>query len=211
MKKLSLLFVLLIALFAVYSCNKPSGTHYTIDADLISKFEFQPGSYWVYTDSLTSVVDSFYVKVPPNSYSENNNGVTVDYIGIGIYDMNVSNLWFLGLSTNYLNLTWSSCEGCAVDTIVQYPVLISYPFLPGTQTAKYYGTWISYIDTIMSVFVINGNSFYNVAHVIIPNSRDKTFDDFYLNDSVGIIKMRLRSPEFSQQRIWELQRWHIVK
>ena len=59
MKKLGLLLICLIVMTSM-SCHKKKIPHYPLSAALKAAFGYKIGSYWVYRDSVSGEIDSFY-------------------------------------------------------------------------------------------------------------------------------------------------------
>jgi hypothetical protein len=99
---------------------------------------------------------------------------------------------------------------------IQYRPLFRYPYVFGSQESRYDTASLTQID---SALIINGQPYYNVAHVYHSSNADSTEgtnitklqDVFYLNDSVGLIEMTLNHPYHSINRDWKLLRCNIVK
>ena len=96
---------------------------------------------------------------------------------------------------------------------INYP-----PFIVG-GTYNTDGLDLGYITDINLSLTLNGQTYYNVAetnHTTTNHTTDSTSsyyynDWFYINDSVGIVKMRLHHVFDSVNLVWELQRYNIVK
>ena len=55
------LLLLLCGLLFVGACKKPGDGKTHPNPQLLAHFNFQPGSYWIYYDSVTGLEDSMYV------------------------------------------------------------------------------------------------------------------------------------------------------
>jgi hypothetical protein len=184
----------LLATVAVYSCTKTPYTH--INADIKAKFNYQPGSYWVYVDSLSGATDSFAVVsnklLPSDALTE------AVFINVARYNFDVVNdtsLLRCVLSQNYLRTY-------ALETVVPYPFHTG--LLPaGGEVLE---TGLTYI--------INGHTFTGVARIAkTVKTADVYADTFYMNADAGIIKLvesRL-SNSIVTTKILELQRWNILR
>jgi hypothetical protein len=76
--------LLLIAFCSLLACRKNNVPHYPINAALKVAFSFKPGTYWIYQDSLSGEIDSFYVEnMVSGTYSNTSPEFTFD--GIGVY------------------------------------------------------------------------------------------------------------------------------
>ena len=188
---------------------------YKVDPALKATFSYQPGTYWIYKDSLSGRTDSFYVT--NNLFTSTTaDDITIDQIGIVICeknivpivppDLNDSSLWTVILENNQISVLWNY-------TKIELPeacVLANYPFslgiLPHSANTN--------VTNIFSSFSVGSNTYTNVEEANCYDSISPQVDHnnwFYLCSDVGIIKMRLNYPQVPINRIWELQRWHIVK
>ena len=61
-------FLLLLTLVVLSSCKKKINYHY-VNGQLLSAFNFKPGTYWIYIDSVTGREDSFVVTNYGDYYS----------------------------------------------------------------------------------------------------------------------------------------------
>jgi len=195
---------LCICITGMYSCKKNNPVpHRIIDADLKGAFDFQPGTYWIFKDSLTGQIDSFYVRGTSMANNTSNNpSYTYDEMDIDIKEVNESPIgadtarWGIDLEQNKIYLSdWY------IDNFADYDPIV-YPFTSGTQTSAVYNQSIILLNTVTSGI----NSFNNVA---IINFTGGLNDYFYLNADVGFVKIVLN--QRGANRVWELQRWNIVK
>jgi len=197
--------VLCICIMGMYSCKKNNPIpHKIIDAHLKGAFDFQPGTYWIFKDSLTGQVDSFYVRNNWNSiYTNASPSYTYDGITVDIKEVNELPIgsdtarWGIGLAQNQL-----AFSDYYKDDFFNYDAII-YPFTSGIQPYDVYPESI----ILMSSFSINNSTiFNNVAEICYSGGVN---DFFYLNSDVGLIKIVLNQRDAI--RVWELQRWNIVK
>jgi hypothetical protein len=206
-------------LAALIGCQKASDNNVTISANLKKAFSFQPGTYWIYRDSLSGMIDSFYVTDNTSSTTQVGNSnyiptktIYTDHIYIGISQMNIAPLpsnsvihkWEFHLYENNFSVYW-------LDTFGSYGHYYGDPLtsLPFPDTALVYKS-----------YTLNGNSFKNVAvaykgaHWAIDTVY--SFDDYlYVCPNVGLIKLRMshyhdNMPKIdSYFRVWELQRYKV--
>ncbi len=186
----------------LYACKKKLPNK-PIDADLKAAFSFKPGTYWIFKDAISGQIDSFYVR---RTYTFNqtsgNPSYTFDEINIDITEMNLhpagsdTALWRIGLIQNILNLS-----DYYLDNFVNFDDIL-YPFISGPQSSAVYAESIN----LISSFNIGNNNFNNVADIHFSIGLS---DDFYLNSDIGFIKIILQ--QRGANRVWELQRWKIVK
>ncbi len=221
----NILLSVAIILLLLNACKKPNITHYTINADLKAAFNYQVGTYWIYRDSIGGGIDSFYVTKNQSGTSSvldhNGDGYTNEGIAVYISEQNISpgladtanEYWEYHYQSSMFNMNYFSLN----KTLVQLFPLIDYPFqstlsgsgAPGAPPYPQNGNVIS----ISNSYTLNGNTFTNVAVVNhIANAPALQYNDvFYISQSAGIFKMRLNHPLDSVYRVWELQRWKIVK
>lgn len=235
--KRKLLSIAFLTGIVFFGCNKPTKvTNHPINADLKAAFNYQKGSYWVYRDSISGMIDSFYVT--------NNNSQTVheagrdfayEEIDIHISELNIAPLPVIPFLQNWqFNYYESSIEAFFTDSNIytnkiEYGTLVNYPFknvIVGTN----YGTGIAYgssakdtVTNIFSSYLVFGQSFSNIAEVNhtadlsvkvnSPKLNPYSYNDwFYISADAGIIKMRLyHSADTVYKRVWEIQRWKIIK
>jgi hypothetical protein len=214
-------YFILLVIIALFGCKKKEN-HQTIDADIIANFNYKPGTYWIYKDSLSGREDSFYVTSNTGTQSINNNDTWIDDIGIFISEKstNSSSLdsakWVIGLYSNYLSLQWQVIKNNKTIDEITYPVFITYPFVKGPPTSKQGGGMIGFanVANIFPNYAQNGQNYYNVAQLnqYYTLITAKNYNDwFYINESIGIIKMSLDHPNDTIKRVWEIERWKIVK
>jgi len=197
--------VLCICITGMYSCKKNSSIpHKIIDADLKGAFDFQPGTYWIFKDSLTGQVDSFYVRNNWSSvYTNASPSFTYDAI---IVDIKEVNEYPFGLDTSMWEITMDQSEVGFSDWYGSYYLNLdptTYPFTSGIQPYAVYPHTVNLFNSFSS----NGSTFNNIAEIHFTS----TIDDYlYIDNNVCFIKMILNQPGISE-RIWEIQRWNIVK
>lgn len=223
-----ILFLACLAL-GFSNCKKKSLPVVNMDTDSLVKvhFNFQPGTYWIYRDSATKRIDSFYVV--SNNYSKQGNPTEVlNYHLLTIAD--VTEDTSSASIADSAKWVWDF-EGSKViadyyyyyDSInnkwlndVGYNPLFNYGFVLGNMNGEYNFALVTQIDSADS---INHAVYYKVAHIHQFLDADSTakfgitkIDDwFYINDSVGIVKMDLYHPYHSVNRKWQLLRCNIVK
>ena len=204
----------------VVGCNKKdSQQHITIDADIVANFGYKVGSYWIYKDSLSGQVDSFYVYQYGGGVLDNN-GTLIDDIGVYIGQQKISGAgttdtieWALGLRSNYISLRWTLTRfGQTVDRIA-FPIFISYPFSLGHPSDNRGGISGGNVTEILPTYLLNGNSYDSVAVLTYSGNVNgyPINDTYYINAKIGVVKMSLNHVNGSVLRVWELQRWNIVK
>ena len=99
--KYTLIILAFVGTISTYSCRKKTPVHYTIDSFLLKNFDFKPGTYWVFKDSLSSDEDSFTVdsrtffsqKIGDNQYIDGINTDVFQY-----YKSNLVGRWYATIS-----------------------------------------------------------------------------------------------------------------
>jgi len=217
----NVIFLTVLAASVLNACHKPSQPHYTINASLKAAFDFQPGTYWIYKDSISGEVDSFAVQTSESGTSTNSSGgYSMDQIFIYIQE------YFPSSGTSDYKEWEYSFFGDEIDllyygsniTETNYAPFINFPFqnpLTYETYAHEVGNIIdsSYVDNIYDSYSLLGNTFLNVAvvnHALIYLTAINYSDVFYICPNIGIIKMKLNHRLDSINRVWELQRWNVV-
>lgn len=220
MKKFLGILIIVIAI-AVLSCNKKdSQQHITIDSDIIANFDYKVGSYWIYKDSISGQVDSFYVYQNNGIGSIDDNGTLVDGIGIYLNQEKISGpgvadtiKWVFDLESNFIALGLTLTRFGQIVDQISFPVFISYPFSLGHPSGNHKGISGGNVTEILSKYLLNGNSYDSVA-VLIYNGNVNGYpinDTYFINDKIGIVKMSLNHINGSVMRVWELQYSNVIK
>lgn len=210
---------------AFAACKKSGSTTIVpVDAGLKSQFNFKPGSYWVYRDSVSGETDSAYVTgSTENYYSEGcvlrANMPKYENLSVLLQVQHSSssdterwtftmkqNKFYLGLYSNtdrvesalFFNLfTWPLAIGN-----VSYSGCVRYPDSGG-------------VDVLIPEVSLGGQSYMNAArssHSPLYNDQSQQYADyFYVNPDAGLIKVVFTHPADSVHRVLELQRYHIVR
>ena len=223
MKKYFSLFLVFAAILLLINACKKQGSglpHKTIDADLKTAFDYLPGTYWIYRDSITGRVDSFAVR----SNTFNTGNVSGNYIidGIAIYiaeynggSIADTSLWIMSLSTNCINLIWD--QNLAGQQYFDFDPAFNYPFSVGSLSTVGGNLGSDNSDGTINVFpsfTLLNNSFNEVAETYHSYKYVNTidyYDVFYASADVGLVKMAINDYYNKINKVWEIQRWHIVK
>lgn len=203
------LLTLLVPLLFFTACKKKEFVSYLLPETKAS-FSFKSGSYWIYRDSISGRLDScyfekkeFYIS-PASPTHEAYENLRISLIQKPI-DLTVTekinwNLWFMmrGLSIQYEKQFTSK------DSIGHFGMATLYPIPEDTvsyDNVDYYQ---------IPSFVLGGNVFSNVG-VVAPEGINGT--RFYINASVGVIKMRIYNGigDDKINEVWELQRWNVIR
>ena len=211
---------LAILLSGCNGCSKK--TNYAVHSDLKSAFNFKPGTYWIYQDSLGGSIDSFVVTanefIPSHTYGS----FTEDEYLIPIADYKLgpiygddSTAWQMSLTVNTLDLILNSFIG-GNQARVSYAPFLTFPFTVGaiSSISDAQGIDSGKVTQVFPTYTLNGQTYNNVAEVYHKqtNFTGKLANNwFYINSDIGIIKMRVNYQVDSLYRVWELQRCNIVK
>ena len=65
----------------LFGCTRSKSVNTPVNSDLIASFNYKPGTYWIYRDSISGEIDSFFVRsnTAETSYL---NGNSIDNIQI---------------------------------------------------------------------------------------------------------------------------------
>ncbi len=217
-KGAKVVFVLFLLIIIFLGCI-PYNINTPVNSNLKSAFYFRPGTYWIYKDAISGRVDSFYVRKIDSAYNVTISGyISGDYLNVSISDRIVGNSsspdTFIYEAFQLSDSTFSlQAEYNNSTNSLGTGALFSYPFkLGGFPSGDQ-----AYCSNIYPSYTLNGQSFSNVAE-ISHNSQSSLpgspyyYDTYEINSDIGIIKMNLNHPYDSlKTKVWELQRWHIVK
>ena len=203
MKKPNIIFICL--LFLIVCCRKKPGTPVIpISPALLSHFSFKVGTYWIYRDSLTGRVDSFYVDTNFTRNGTNGTGFssTINvYNEIDIKSKNVDGHVYID-SVNWWSITLiDSTINAVLDN--EYPELIHYPY---NVTYPHFSIGSINFSNVVDIYCYSIDTLDTTQY-------SQTFNcSYFLNDSIGLVKMRINHP-YRQviNHVWELQRYNIVK
>ncbi len=176
------LFAILFTVIAIASCKQKENPKIFINEELRNYYNYQPGSYWIYYDSVSGATDSFYVEYNAEGI---NPSVGVDYITRSIQlrsnNSKHSHPLSIKLEANGIFLNF--------DNVI---------------TGGVYTSEIPYTTNITSIKIAN-NDFTNVKAVL---SYDSFFleDIIYLQRDAGVIQIK----GVSTNTNYNLLRWKIV-
>jgi len=212
----------MLVFIIVAACNKNNERHIPIDADVLANFNYKVGTYWIYRDSISGQVDSFYVSSNSGNILSDINGLTYDRIGFYVSQINISSIpgndtiiWLFGLESNYISLMLQIGKTGQASDDIEFPTFITYPFVLGQPTPKYIGgtSGGANVISILPSYTLNARTYANIAVLDIINlSPQYNFNDqFFINADMGIIKMKLNHFNDGLSRNWELLRSNIVR
>jgi hypothetical protein len=216
--------VCITALFC--NCHKQKGLpvlDMDNDSTVHALFNFQKGSYWIYRDSLNGRIDSFFVS--SNYYekqAEQYNIINYHYITITDYNIDGtkpadSSDWILNFQGDLITADYHyGRNGYGWKSDINYNPFFIFPFQQGNLNSAFDTALVTGIYPVDSS---NSLPFLNVAVIhqyvtidTIAGLGYTTINDlFYINDSVGMIKMSIYHPLDSINHVWKLQRYNVVK
>ncbi len=194
-----------LALTSLYGCVKDKRSH-PVGKELNEAFNYQKGTYWIYKDSISGRMDSLFVTgnaaneawtTPHNAREQVRwNEVTISLLQFSIYPV-------LGVDTQYsqYSLEVSDLNMFGMHPFINYPVQrpVVHTAVSGTNTGS--GTLGGVYDNYN-----NGARVFATAYEIMYGT-----NTYYLAPDAGIVKMRVTNLKDSSYRVWELQRWKLVK
>jgi len=224
------MFVVLALVFS--ACRKDKDDNhpvYPVDAALLSDFSFSPGTYWIYQDTATGVLDSAWVtarasdSVPlgcvivPNETYYQQMTVSIAVKSITPYASDSATWVFTMEDTTLYFYQWDSNDSATY--MMGGFALANYPIKTGDchrNTGCIFSRDSSSIQGTSMAFSSGACSFSNVAlslhtnSLVIPNAI-KCDDHFYIAPGAGIAKLSLSHPSSSTYRTLQLVRYHVVK
>ena len=165
----------------------------------LKKCSFKPGSYWIYQDSVSGIIDSqsVYYYSAQNDVSigdEWNDGVDCTVYG-DAFSMSVASFWN-GVSHD--SIFWGNENGHSGPEII-----ISYSSNP--QQAVYaYSSDGYYLTDTLTNFIVSGQTFPKV-YLSSPGS----YPLVYRVDNVGVVKW-VFNDTINGQHTWNLLRYHVI-
>ncbi len=217
----TLLLLFVAVLFA--RCSKTSTNvtptssvhemYYYPDSALSANFRYKSGSYWIYQDSVSGRIDSFYV------VSSDSNDLKLISHGMGMTDIthyisyeikirqiNISGLtgttpsdWSLKLSNNNARLTHAD-SGQTSGTLATF----LYPL----NTAMGYSADSMIIMFNYDYFLTSFNSYDGVVEMKHVTAAEN--DDFFVTEHGEIVIMNINHPAHGIHQVWVMLRSLVV-
>jgi len=219
--KYSVLFISLLC-FAFCSCRKKKeeikNYNYQLPSTIESYTYFKAGTYWIYQDSATSIMDSVYV-------TSANKGVKVikfeDNLGYqGSFGW--FSCWMYSSHDNYqyehwVDQTWeiygspTTCNRSKYSTQFSGPnggnsilyanLALGSNLYSNSSTVTYKAFYNSYI--LQSDTFNNVKKWYNSQNF----TEDRNRTNFYIANNIGIIRKEL----LDSNKVWNLLRYKIIQ
>lgn len=211
--------ILVLILFFIVGCIKRDNDNTFLVPAIKKNYLFQKGSFWIYRDSISGRVDSFYLDsirhiIPPaTSYRRTDQEFfQLFIIQSSKYYPNDKIIWNMEFYAP--SLLRGSYE--RKTEIYNFKIINLYvrDFIKPEAKAEYYPPEDLAIITKIPQYDMNMHSFKDVLVFSENKKADKNFGStYYINDSVGYIKMRLNynNDSLNIKEVWELQSWQIVK
>ncbi len=227
MKNTVLLLFLVCISVVLINCKKHHNSLPVIplDSDTFAyrHFNYKIGSYWIYKDSLNGRIDCFYVR---NNYfiNEGSASAVYTYHFIDVAEQNIdktnvadSAYWQYNFQGKKVIVDYFYGQnGYGWKNDITFNPLFLYPFIVGDNGSNFDTAKVLSVDS----FQITGDSvYYQVAevqqfiHMAASGGPGLTDieDQFNVNDSIGIISMKLFHPLDGINHLWELQRYKVTK
>lgn len=214
MKK-SLLIIIGI-FFIVLGCRKPKQHRRPLSSELKALFGYNIGTYWIYQDSISGKVDSFYVYYSEfrTDINPGGTGEDADRMDISVkkhtVDPNDSEKWYISLVDSSFSIGFANSSDYVQDYLHLW--LFSYPFK--VRPAGGYNYDSGYVTNVYSSYELNGIKFNNTIisyhkHMQISHLY-KYSDYFFISENAGIIKVIFDHQENSVYRVLKLIKYKIV-
>ena len=221
------ILMLASGLLLLQSCIKTKV--YSVNSDMKSVFNYKPGSYWIYKDSITGVIDSVYVTANQDEMQDGGGCVIIAYapkikieeIGISLFVSNGnpsdSEQWYFNMQQSQFNISFRNNMDF-VESEMRFN-LFSWPLaVSKTQSSSGCdpGLDSGAVTDIIPEVAVGGQSYTNAArsaHLISSGMSNNLYynDCFFVNQEAGIIKIVFDHPSDSVHRVLELQRYHLVR
>jgi|GEM_PF-4566068 len=209
------IFALVLCLLILDACTSPKPI-VEENKSIIDNFSFKPGTYWIYKDSISGRVDSFWV-VENVEDPDNSGGIIYNTKRILINCTNLN----LNLPKVYLAMYFY------LDTNMYFQYSITDTYISkvnvGGATAPLFFGLVSpkmindpslvhnTVDTVFNTYNLLSKTYYNVGVIGYFIKYPTNYNQIYLCPKVGIAKLRTNNAtDTVQLRVWELERYNVV-
>jgi hypothetical protein len=196
------------------ACKKKLST-YAISDNLKSWVAFQPGSYWIYKNDSTGVLDSTFMKYPTNYYTVGDQYGDADYQQIEQYfNSKILDSFFFTFTCSpysfndyndrfiiFFKTTWGGeASYLAIDPHVPYNEQVNACHQQNSLYIK------DHYDSLQ----INNVMYYDVTYAKdwSTNPTIKYNSEIYLGKNIGLIRVNWEDPDEPKQS-WSLLRSNI--
>ena len=223
------LFVLFVAIALVFGCTKiisESHPHSNLLASTKQHYLFKKGTYWIYRDSITGRVDSCYVYYAKLD-TVNSNGLMVERIVLRMKQYPIANpnedsvFYEMSVSAGnqYKAYPRDLFSFTGDKRYLYYNKLYFFSTHLPLSADSAFSTESAYSAVIKvqlnKEFVLLGNTFSNVFEIQTnKSSTSNKGRTIFFNEAYGLIKMRIHTENGyydGEDKVWELQRWHVIK
>lgn len=204
------IFILMAGMSFLFwgSCKRPGSNlpNYAVDADLAAAFSYKPGTYWIYKDSLTGQIDSFYVtQLTTNNFKDPSGTYTYDLIGVYFAERGITSLTSTDTSSwrIYLQQNQFSLDHYWKYEYVDYDA-VEYPFINNSSKGVYNERVI-----INNSITINSKIYANTTTINYYSNNIN--DSYFIYPNIGMLKISINHSYDSFRKIWELQKSNVIK
>jgi hypothetical protein len=187
-------FILLMAFVFISGCKKESTEYQYLSSEIKEWSVYQPGSYWIYKNEVTGLIDSSYIKSQPE--------VRFDWIQVtDRYAIAQEEIRYV-VSGSFLQVLYIDQSG-SWEQFYNQSGHKNYGLLWYIKGEGFHKT-----EKIQN-FQINDTSYSNVLHSVYNVSTDTSFVESWIVKNVGVIKYLKRIGNIDTT--WTLMRYHSVQ
>ncbi len=215
MKKTHLIFIVISSLSVMF-CNKneeksltPSEIKIEYLQQSITPYKFKTGSYWVYENDTSGILDSVIVLNTENDFYwsvpqvHGKNGIKSEYFKINLQSL-LTNIIY----NDYLTYNFIKRNGGGEYGNKGQPIFV-------TNSSIGYGFSGMVINSKFPNIIIKNHNFSNVvvSKITSVNQYQIEFTNdtyLYYSDSIGLVK-KITQINSSNIDSWSLKRWNIKK
>ena len=187
-------FILLLAFVFISGCKKEGTEYHYLSSEIKEWSVYQPGSYWIYKNEVTGLIDSSYIKSQPE--------VRFDWIQVtDRYAIAQEEIRYV-VSGSFLQVLYIDQSG-SWEQFYNQSGHRNYGLLWYIKGEGFHKT-----EKIQN-FQINDTSYSNVLHSVYNVSTDTSFVESWIVKNVGVIKYLKRIGNIDTT--WTLMRYHSVQ
>jgi hypothetical protein len=221
------LYFVIVALILLPSCKKNHYYHY-LSEDFKQSCLFEQGSYWIYQNDSTGIIDSAYISEPPvYDILISSNGVSEFETVTILFNSTLLRKFYMeggrGKSYNagdffeYLRVfICDEHKNCTPWVGYFVNVIKGYKYLAECRYNEYLSrSWEASLKDIYPEYFFNQNTFKNVQFIrIIPHYNILRYDsvDVYYSKGKGIVRFIHYNVNGSgDTESWSLLRYRVVQ
>jgi hypothetical protein len=203
MRKLPFIFVLLSLIFTNCS-KKETPEHYVISADFKKWVDFNDGSYWVFINENSGLIDSCYI-IHKEDFTDTyyqDAGYVYDVINIILSRGTFFNGIYIRAEANFNWAGIGLTKGVG-DYGLRNDIKKSQKIVVGKGTYE--------VVDVLDSMQINNYYFRNVIHTRSANpwTVDSIIHEYFFSKGIGMI--RLRQTLMNTDSTWNLLRWKVIQ